>query len=259
MCCWMRSAELPWPTANWPAPMLARSGGNSSRSAPWCCTTPGACGCCCPAPVHTRRCFFPQPRVCGLEKLASAYSTHDPALDESRPELLSPQIRPVDLITLQNDQDIVAHNPNTASNDPAPARSELSSTATAHIWSAPRLHIWSAPRLQRVNFRDVQDWVSCKHISGLSLGALVSRALMGSAHTRLIKSAVSKTIAPYRLLACRSDLSCHHFYFTPRNRWRLLPPKKTLRIPPGQSWPEACLRSWQTCSPGVQSGHPLGP
>ena len=109
--------------------------------------------------------------------------------------------------------------------------------------------IWSAPRLQRVNFRDVQDWVSCKHISGLSLGALVSRALMGSAHTRLIKLTVSKTKAQYRLLACRSDLSCHHFYFTPRNRWRLLPPKKTLRIPPGQSWPEACLRSWQTCSP----------
>ena len=87
-------------------------------------------------------------------------------------------------------------------------------------------HIWSAPRLQRVNFRDVQDWVSCKHISGLSLGAVVSRALMGSAHTRLIKLTVSKTKAQYRLLACRSDLSCHHFYFTPRNRWRLLPPKK---------------------------------
>ena len=100
----------------------------------------------------------------------------------------------------------------------------------------PTAHIWSAPRLQRVNFRDVQERVSCKHISGLSLGALGSRALMGSAHTRLIKCAVSKTIALYRLLACRSDLSCHHFYFTPRNRRRMLPPKKILilRIPPGQ-------------------------
>ena len=97
----------------------------------------------------------------------------------------------------------------------------------------PTAHIWSAPRLQRVNFRDVQEWVSCKHISGLSLGALGSRALMGSAHTRLIKCAVSKTIALYRLLACRSDLSCHHFYFTPRNRWRLLPPKKNASYPAG--------------------------
>ena len=84
----------------------------------------------------------------------------------------------------------------------------------------------SAPRLQRVNFRDVQDWVNCKHISGLSLGALVSRALMGSAHTRLIKLTVSKTKAQYKLLACRSDLSCYHFYFTPRKRWWLLLPKK---------------------------------
>ena len=76
---------------------------------------------------------------------------------------------------------------------------------------------------------------------------------MGSAHTRLIKLTVSKTIAQYRLLACRSDLSCHHFYFTPRNRRRMLPPKKILililRIPPGQPWPEAGLRPWQTCSP----------
>ena len=38
-----------------------------------------------------------------------------------------------------------------------------------------------------------------------------SRALMESAHASLNKKAVSKTIVHLRLLACRSDLSCHHF------------------------------------------------
>ena len=44
---------------------------------------------------------------------------------------------PDDLITLQNDQDIAAHNLNAASNDPAPARSELSRPATAQISRIP--------------------------------------------------------------------------------------------------------------------------
>ena len=42
-----------------------------------------------------------------------------------------------DLITLQNDQDIAAHNPNSASNVTAPARSKLSRTATAQISRIP--------------------------------------------------------------------------------------------------------------------------
>ena len=42
-----------------------------------------------------------------------------------------------DLITLQNDQDIAAHNPNTASNDPVPARSKLSRPETAQISRIP--------------------------------------------------------------------------------------------------------------------------
>ena len=45
-----------------------------------------------------------------------------------------------------------------------------------------------------------------------------ARVLKGSAHARLINSTVSTTLVPYRLIACRSDLSCHHFNFTPRNR-----------------------------------------
>ena len=40
-------------------------------------------------------------------------------------------------IALQNDQDIAAHNPNTASNDPAPARLELSRPATTQISRIP--------------------------------------------------------------------------------------------------------------------------
>ena len=42
---------------------------------------------------NTRRCSLPQPRVCAPDKQTSAYCTHDPALDESCPEMRSPKIR----------------------------------------------------------------------------------------------------------------------------------------------------------------------
>ena len=50
------------------------------------------------------------------------------------------------------------------------------------------------------------------------LGAIDSRALMGSAHARLSTFAVSKTRAKDRLWACRLDRCCHHIHFTARNR-----------------------------------------
>ena len=70
------------------------------------------------------------------------------------------------------------------------------------------------PAFARVSFQDGKDVVSCGHVSGLCFGVLNSGALKGSAHARLIKLSVSKTIDSTKLFACRSDLCCHHFHST---------------------------------------------
>ena len=86
------------------------------------------------------------------------------------------------------------------------------------------LHIYGPPRVcQERSFGDGQGGVSCRHISGLWLGAGGSRALMNSAHASLNSVTVSKTAVQNRLMACRSDLSCHHVHFAPSNCWRSLP------------------------------------
>ena len=79
--------------------------------------------------------------------------------------------------------------------------------------------VWSAPHLQGGVVRASR--VSCTLVSGLCGGNLGSRALMESAHASPhLPDGLERAQRGHRLVACRSDLSCHQRSHSPRNTRR---------------------------------------
>ena len=112
----------------------------------------------------------------------------------------------------------------------APVSRKPPATATPHVLPPPRQSstlpdfllrtpicrfalVWSAPHLQGGAVRASR--FSCTLVSGLWRGNLGSRALMESAHASPhLPNGLEWARRELRLLACRSDLSCHQLLFS---------------------------------------------